>query len=139
MKATKIGEIRRIPIGRPYPWNYRITWTAKVTKSLQNAESYGTGLYEGLTDELEKATQQQPTLITIAQESFWLYQMSIDRAPLDLDSEEVLLLINEQELKKAKKLEQLRKLVEVSETLDKASHRDRIPEEVQMFVWRSDE
>ncbi len=125
-----------------YPRDYRITWTAKVNKSLQNAEGNGTVLFGGLQDEftheLEKASQQQPTLITIAEESLWLYQDSIYRAPLDLDPEEILLLIKEQELQKTKRLEKLRRLVEVSETLEKASSRERIPEEVQMFVWRRD-
>jgi len=125
-----------------YPRDYRITWTAKVSKSLQDAEGNGTVLSEGLqdefTNELEKASQQQPTLITIAAESLWLYQNLIYRAPLDLDSEEILLLIKEQELKKTKKLERLRRLVAVSDKLEKASRRERIPEEVQMFVWRRD-
>ncbi len=67
-----------------------------------------------------------------------MYQKLIYRAPLDLDSEEILLLIKEQELKKTKRLERLRRLVAVSDKLEKASRRERIPEEVQMFVWRRD-
>jgi len=122
-----------------YPRNYKITWTDKVSKSLQNTAGNGTDLSGGFTYELEEASQQQPALITILEKPFWLYQNSIYRAPLDLAPEEVLLLVKEQELKKTKRLERLRSLVEVSETLDKASSRERIPEEVQMFVWRRDE
>ena len=130
-----IGKIRRVRIGRPYSMNYRITWTPKVSKSLQNFEGNGTDLYKGLTDELAKAAQQQPTLITIAEESLWLYQKSIYRAPLDLDPEEILLLIKEQKLEDTRKLEQIKKAVEV---WDEAWRRKSIPEEVQMFVWRRD-
>jgi len=130
-----IGKIRRVRIGRPYSMNYRITWTPKVSKSLQNFEGNGTDLYKGLTDELAKAAQQQPTLITIAEESLWLYQKSIYRAPPDLDPEEILLLIKEQKLEDTRKLEQIKKAVEV---WDEAWRRKSIPGEVQMFVWRRD-
>jgi len=131
LKATKIGELRRLSTEE----TLEITWTAKVSKSLKSVK----GLQGEFTYELEEASQQQPKSLTIPDESLWLYQNSIYRAPLDLDSEEILLLIKEQELKKTKKLEKLKRVVEVSETLDKASSRERIPEEVQMFVWRRDE
>jgi len=169
LKATKIGEIRRLSADeisdvaeeilnqerdmtweevdtrRPeiedmfvYPRDYKITWASKVSKSLQNFEGNGAALSGGFTYELEKATQQQPTLITILEKPFWLYQNSIYRAPLDLESEEILLFIKEQEIKKTRRLERLRKLVEVSETLEKASSRERIPDEVRMVVYERD-
>ena len=177
MKATKIGEIRRLSAEEnlafpeefinhcgiselhkddlasfkertTYPWDYRITWAVKVNESLRWAlgrismqfqlGDFRPEMQDDFTYELEEASQQQPTLITIAKDSLWLYQDSIYRAPLDLDSEEILLLIKEQELKKTKRLEKLKRVVEVSETLEKASSRERIPEEVQMFVWRRD-
>ena len=68
----------------------------------------------------------------------WIYKICLYLAQLDLDTEEILLLIKEQELQKTRRLERLRSLVEVSETLAKVSSRERIPEEVQMFVWRRD-
>jgi len=138
-RRTEIKEMITCPV------DYKITWTVKVSQLKQWTESHqgygfrGDVLGGAFTYELEKATQQQPTLITIFEEPFWLYQNLFYRAPLDLDSEEILLLIKEQELKKTKKLEKLRKLTEVSDQLDKASSRERIPEEVQMFVWRRDE
>jgi len=110
-----------------YPHNYEITWTKNRSKDIGQP-------IDQFTYEMETESRGRPILL----EHYWLYNYTLYKALLDLETEELLLLVKEQESKKTKMLEKLRNLIAVSVKLEKAAHRERIPEEVQMFVWRRD-
>jgi len=110
-----------------YPHNYEITWTKDRSKDIGQP-------IDQFTHEIETESRGRPILL----EHYWLYDYTLYTTLLDSESEELLLLVKEQESKKTKKLEKLRKLVAVSVKLEKAARREHIPEEVQMFVWRRD-
>lgn len=124
-------EQKRIELRERFsdPFNYGITWE----KGLDT--DFGQGIDE-FPYELETESCKRPVLVA---DSYWLFKYTLYEAPLDLESEEVLLLIKEIEIKKARKFEGLRKLVAASDSVGQASERKPIPEDVQMFVWRRDE
>ena len=69
-----------------YPRNYKITWTKDLRADIGQA-------IDQFTDEIETESRDIPVLL----ENYWLYDYTLYKTLLELESEKVLLLIRKQE------------------------------------------
>lgn len=131
MALTRVGNVRIVQ-GGVFRTHYEFRaptrggqyWYCKVSKQR----------YE----HLQELQQSEPVSVLRAEgRTWWWYQREFYQESDGYTSEEVKLLLWERDQKKRRKVERLRKELLSDHAIEQA-RRERIPEDVRIFVWKRD-